>query len=155
MVVTEALKSMPLFVSLSTSTFRELSTIFEVSEYGTAGLPVFAQGDDGDRLYILLSGQVCVHVHVHVHVYVYVHVHVHAHVYIHVHVHVYMLYIAERAGATRRGDERVTTKSAIPIPNPIPNPISNPIPNPRPPLSRLISLAMPPPRSLPSPSKSV
>jgi len=59
-MVEQALRTMPLFHGLLQKTFREMSALFEASECGSAGMVVFAEGDPGNKLFILLSG--CVNI---------------------------------------------------------------------------------------------
>ncbi|KAL1530558.1 hypothetical protein AB1Y20_001459 [Prymnesium parvum] len=55
-----ALRTMPLFHGLPQKTMQELSSMFDVREYGVGGISIFEQGDPGDGLFILLTGRVAV-----------------------------------------------------------------------------------------------
>ena len=54
------LRGMPIFDGISADVLTSLASLWELEEHGAAGSPIFAEGDRGDKLYVLLQGRVCV-----------------------------------------------------------------------------------------------
>src|SRR5215467_852013 len=53
----EAIRSVPLFASLSDAAAHELLTLLQGSDF-TSGTPLFRAGDKGDSMYLIQSGRV-------------------------------------------------------------------------------------------------
>ena len=54
------LEHTPVFDTLDTSAMVELAGLFDIEDHGTAGESVFDDGDEGDKLFILVKGEVAI-----------------------------------------------------------------------------------------------
>ena len=55
------LQHMPIFDFIPPDTFDYIAPLWELEDHGAAGSHIFAEGDRGDKLYVLLQGRVSVH----------------------------------------------------------------------------------------------
>ena len=58
--VRNELRTMPIFESIEPSVFESLAPLWQLEDHGSAGCSIFEEGDEGDKLYVLLQGRVSI-----------------------------------------------------------------------------------------------